>query len=65
MIQNIWFKRKNAESTERRKTSFPKETIENADIHKAVLNKTITTQQQSVKYDLVAPLKILFLGLNR
>ena len=34
------------ESTERqKKTSFLKETVENADLHKAVLNKTITTQE--------------------
>ena len=32
------------ESTERRKTSFLKETIENADLHKAALKKTMTTQ---------------------
>ena len=36
-----WFK----ESTERRKTSFLEETEENADLHKAVLNKTMTTQE--------------------
>ena len=30
------------ESTERRKTSFLKETVENADLHKAVLSKTMT-----------------------
>ena len=43
-----WFKtfdskQKNTESTERRKTSFPKETVENADLHKPVLNKIVTT----------------------
>ena len=32
-------------STERQKTSFSKEeTVENADLHKAILNKTMTTQ---------------------
>ena len=36
-----WFK----ESTERRKTSFLKETVENADLEKAVLSKTMTTQE--------------------
>ena len=44
----FWFK----ESTERRKTSFLKETVENA----AVLKKTMTTQEQCVKYDFAAPL---------
>ena len=34
-----WFK----ESTERQKT-FLKENVENADLHKAVLKKTMTTQ---------------------
>ena len=36
-----WFK----ESTERQKNKISKETVENADLHKAVLNKTMTTQQ--------------------
>ena len=36
-----WFK----ESTERRKPSFLKETVENADLHKVVLNKAFTTQE--------------------
>ena len=34
-----------------------KETVENEDLHKAVLNKTMTTQEQCVKYDFVAPLR--------
>ena len=33
------------ESTERRKSSFLKETIENTDLHKAVLKKTILKQK--------------------
>ena len=33
------------ESTERRKPRFLKETEENADLYKAVLNKTLTTQE--------------------
>ena len=32
------------ENAERRKTSFLKETVENADLHEAVLQKTMTTQ---------------------
>ena len=35
-----WFK----ESTERRKTSFLKQTVQNADLDKVVLNKTMNTQ---------------------
>ena len=50
----FWFK----ESTERRKTSFLKETVEYADLHKAVLKKTMTTQVQCIKYDFVTPLII-------
>ena len=45
-------------SAERPKTSFLKETSENADLHKAVLNKIMTTQGQCVKYDFVAPLTL-------
>ena len=33
------------ERRERQKTRFVKETVENADLHKAVLNKTMTTQE--------------------
>ena len=36
-----WFK----ESTERQKTSFLKETVENANLHKAAWNKTMTAQE--------------------
>ena len=43
-----WFKtfdskQKNpAESTERQKTRFPEKIVENADLHKPVLNKILT-----------------------
>ena len=47
-----WFK----EDTKKWKTSFLKETVENADLYKAVLKKTITAQEKCVKYDFVAPL---------
>ena len=53
-----WFK----ERTERRKTSFLKETVENADLHKAVLKKTMTAQEYCVKYDFVAPLRKSFVN---
>ena len=33
------------ESTERQKASFLKETVENAGLHIAVLNKAMTTQE--------------------
>ena len=54
MIQNIWFKIENTEGTERRKTSGSIEIAVNEDLHKAILNKTLTTQEQSLKYDFVA-----------
>ena len=41
----------------RQNTSFSKETTENADLHKAVWSKTMTSQEQCVKYDFVYPLK--------
>ena len=40
-----WLKTKNTENTEKRKTSFRKEILENADQHKPVLNKIRTTQE--------------------
>ena len=56
-----WFKafdlkqNKKTESTERRKISFPKEIVENADLQKPVLNKAMTTQEYWVKHNFVAP----------
>ena len=47
----------NTKSAERHKTSFPKEQVENADQYKPVLNKIMTTQEQCLKYNFVAPLK--------
>ena len=35
----------NLKSAERQKTSFPKEYVENADLHKPVLNKIMTTHK--------------------
>ena len=57
LVQNIWIKTTNTESTKRRKTSFRKEIVKNADLHKPVLNKVMTTQEWCVKYNFVAPLK--------
>ena len=45
MIQNILPKTKSAESTEKRKASFRKETVENGDLDKPLLNKIMTTQE--------------------
>ena len=39
LIQNVWFKTKSTESTDKQKTSFPKGVAENADQHKPTLNK--------------------------
>ena len=54
-ILTSWFK----ESTEGRKASFLKETIENTDLHKAIFNETMTTQEWCLKYNFVAPLKVV------
>ena len=45
LVQNIWIKTTNTKSTKRRKTSFQKEIVENADLHKHVLNKVMATQE--------------------
>ena len=39
-----------------KKSSFPKEQVENTDLYKPVLNKTMNTQEQCLKYNFVAPL---------
>ena len=48
-ILTSWFKtfdlKKIEASTERWKNNFPKEIVENVDLHKPVLNKIITTQE--------------------
>ena len=44
-IKIISFKTENTERTKRRKICFPKEIVENADLHKPVLNKIITTKK--------------------
>ena len=44
------------ESTEKPKTNFLKETVENTRLNNAALNKMKTTQRQCVNYDFVAPL---------
>ena len=39
--------RHNAKRSERQKTSFPKESLENADLYKPVLNKIMTTHNNA------------------
>ena len=41
---------------DKKKTSFPKEKVENRDWYKPVLNKVMTTQEQCIKQNFVAPL---------
>ena len=55
LIQN----KKNTEIIGRRKTSFPKEIAENADLHKPVINKIMTTQGYYTEYNFVAPLSVV------
>ena len=40
-------------------TSFPKESVENADLYKTVWYKLIITHEKCLKYNFVAPLKLL------
>ena len=57
--------------TETRKTKtqkgenlvLPKEQVENADFHKPVLNKIMNTRQKFIKYNFVAPLKIVLINI--
>ena len=46
----------NTKNPERQKKRFSKEKVENTDLHKPLLNKIITTQEQCVKYNFVAPI---------
>ena len=38
-------RQKSQKSTERQKTNFPKESVENADMYKPVLNKIMTAHE--------------------
>ena len=44
-----WFKafdsKQKAQKTQKEKKSFPKEIVENEDLHKSVLNKIMATQE--------------------
>ena len=42
------FLKETVENADLHKTSFLKETVENADLHKVVLNKKMTTQEYCV-----------------
>ena len=46
----------NAKTAERQKPSFPKESVENADLYKPVLSKIMTRLEQSMKYNFATPL---------
>ena len=46
----------NTKAQKDEKPSFPKEQIEITDLYKPILNKTMTTQEQCVVYNFVAPL---------
>ena len=50
---NIWFK-KSTDSIERWKSRVPKRIGANRNLHKPVLNKIMTTQEQCVKHDFIA-----------
>ena len=41
---------------ERWKTSFFKEKVENEDLYKSVLNKIMTTHEEGIKCNFIAPL---------
>ena len=58
MTSNLKQNKKVSQNTERRKTSFLKEQVENVNLHKSILNKIMTTQEQCIKYNFVAPLTI-------
>ena len=50
-------RQKTQKNTERQKTTFPKESVENADFFKHILNKIMTRHKKCVKYNFVAPVK--------
>ena len=49
------------ESTERQKDCFPKESVENTDLTKSVLNKIMATTKLCVKYNFVVPSGFFYL----
>ena len=55
-ITSIQNRQKTQKAQKDKKTSFPKEKVENTDLYKPVLNKVMTTQEQCLKQNFVAPL---------
>ena len=51
----------NIKSTERQKTSFLKEYVDNRDLFKLVLNKIMTPHEKSVKGNFATPISFLVL----
>ena len=45
------------ENTDRQKNSFPKKYVQNSNLHKPVLKKTMTTLAIYVKFNFGAPLR--------
>ena len=45
MLRSLRSFRHNVKSSEKQKTSFPKESVENAGLYKPVLNKIMTTHE--------------------
>ena len=43
---------------EKRKTSFLKEQVENTDLYKSLLNKIMTTHEECIRYNFLAPFEI-------
>ena len=48
-IKSIQNRQKTQKAQKDKKTSFPKEKVENTDLYKLVLNKVRTTQEQCLK----------------
>ena len=47
-------------NAERQKASFPKESVETSDFYKSIFNKIMTTLEQCVKCNFIAPLMHVF-----
>ena len=56
ITSNLTHNRQKRQKAQNKKTSFLKELVENADLHKPVLNKIKTTKKYCEKYNFVAPL---------
>ena len=58
----IKFDTKRHKTEKAQKGSFPKESVENVDLHKPIMSKIMTTHEECVKYNFAALLSMVLIS---